>query len=54
MLDGAAALEPGPNETFHLRDDKSSTAWLSFHDVVNNRSQRMKFSGEDLWRVSAM
>lgn len=53
MLDGSAALEPGTDDTFHSRDDKNSTDWIRFLDIVNGHAMRLKFSGEDLWRVTA-
>jgi CubicO group peptidase (beta-lactamase class C family) len=49
-IDGAVPLEPGEAGLFHLRDEEHSPEWISFHEVVNGKAMRIKFSGEDLWR----
>lgn len=51
MVDGVLALEPGDDGMFHSRDDKNNSDWLRFSDIVNGQAMRVKFSGEDLWRV---
>lgn len=53
MVDGLVPLEAGENGTFHLRDEDPSPEWIHFADVVGGHAMRVKFSGEDLWRVSA-
>ncbi len=37
-----------------LRDEEHSPEWISFEQIVNGRCMRIKFSGEDLWRVAAI
>jgi hypothetical protein len=53
MIDGLVPLEPGDGGTFHLRDEEHSPEWISFGEIVNGRAMRLKYSGEDLWRVAA-
>jgi CubicO group peptidase (beta-lactamase class C family) len=53
MIDGLAPLEASENGTFHLRDEDPSPEWIHFADVVGGHAMRIKFSGEDLWRVTA-
>lgn len=54
MADGAAALLPQSDGTFRFQsDDGADSEWLQFHDIVDGRAQRLKLSGEDLWRVLA-
>jgi CubicO group peptidase (beta-lactamase class C family) len=52
-IDGVTPLEPGPDGMFFLRDEAYSPEWIRFADVVNGKAMRLKFSGEDLWRVMA-
>ena len=51
MMDGVVGLQPAGNGRFILRDVDYSPEWLMFADVVNGKAMRLKFSGEDLWRV---
>jgi D-alanyl-D-alanine carboxypeptidase len=53
MIDGVVPLEPGEGGVFHLRDEEHSPEWISFGEIVNGKVMRLKFSGEDLWRVMA-
>lgn len=59
LLDGVTvlgaqnALGAQNDDSFRAQGDESDTEWLRFHDVVDGRAQRVKFSGEDLWRVLA-
>ena len=39
--------------SFRTQGDESDTEWIRFYDVVDGHAQRIKFSGEDLWRVVA-
>jgi D-alanyl-D-alanine carboxypeptidase len=52
-IDGLTPLQPGTDGIFHLRDEEFSPEWICFADVVNGKAMRLKFSGEDLWRVMA-
>ena len=52
MLDGVVPLEPGDGGIFRLRDEEHSPEWVQFTDTVNGKAMRLKFSGEDLWRVT--
>jgi hypothetical protein len=36
-----------------MRSDEADTEWIEFHDIVDGQAQRIKLSGEDLWRVIA-
>ena len=51
LVDGVVPLEAGDNGRFILQDEENSPEWIRFGDIVNERSMRLKFSGEDLWRV---
>ncbi|HEY8715104.1 MAG TPA: serine hydrolase domain-containing protein [Candidatus Acidoferrum sp.] len=53
LADGATPLEPGEGGIFHLRDEEHSPEWIQFGEAVNGKVMRLKFSGEDLWRVMA-
>src|SRR5262245_16683136 len=53
LVDGVTALAPQIDGTFRTQNDEADTEWISFHDVVDGHAQRVKFSGEDLWRVLA-
>jgi CubicO group peptidase (beta-lactamase class C family) len=53
FVDGVTALAPQIDGTFRTQNDEADTEWISFHDVVDGCAQRVKFSGEDLWRVLA-
>ncbi|MGH9723962.1 MAG: serine hydrolase domain-containing protein [Candidatus Acidiferrales bacterium] len=50
-IDGVIPLEMGTEGDFHLRDEAASPEWIRFADRVNGQCMRIKFSGEDLWRV---
>lgn len=51
MIDGVIPLEPGEGGLFLLRDEPHSPEWIRFAEVVNGQAMRLKFSGEDFWRV---
>lgn len=51
-LDGVTPLELN-GDRFSLRDEPHNPEWVLFGEVVNGRCMRLKFSGEDLWRVAA-
>lgn len=51
-IDGTTPLELN-GDRFSLRDEPHNPEWIQFGEVVNGRCQRLKFSGEDLWRVAA-
>jgi CubicO group peptidase (beta-lactamase class C family) len=53
LVDGVTALAPQIDGKFRTQSDEADTEWISFHDVVDGHAQRVKFSGEDLWRVLA-
>jgi hypothetical protein len=53
LVDGATALAAHNDGSFRTQGDEGDTEWIRFHDVVDGRAQRVKFSGEDLWRVLA-
>jgi CubicO group peptidase (beta-lactamase class C family) len=53
LLDGVTPIAPHNDGSFRAQGDESDTEWLRFHDVVDGHAQRVKFSGEDLWRVLA-
>jgi len=53
LVDGATALDAHNDGSFRTQGDEGDTEWIRFHDVVDGRAQRVKFSGEDLWRVLA-
>ena len=50
-IDGIIPLELGADGDFYLRDEVSSPEWIHFADKVNGQCMRIKFSGQDLWRV---
>ncbi|MBL8266267.1 serine hydrolase domain-containing protein [Steroidobacter sp.] len=52
-LDGTTPLELN-GDRFSLRDEPHSPEWIQFGEIVNGRCQRLKFSGEDLWRQAAV
>src|SRR5882672_1068525 len=52
MLDGVIPIEP-VGELFYLRDEEYNPEWVRFGEVVNGKCMRLKYSGEDLWRVAA-
>jgi D-alanyl-D-alanine carboxypeptidase len=53
MADGATLLQHEQDTRFRMRSDEADTEWISFHDIVDGQAQRIKLSGEDLWRVLA-
>src|SRR5579871_552554 len=53
LADGATLLEHESGARFRMRSDEADTEWIEFHDVVDGQAQRIKLSGEDLWRVIA-
>ena len=36
-----------------MRDDPANTDWIRFGEIVNGKCMRLKYSGEDLWRVAS-
>ena len=53
MADGTTLLEPQTPSHFRMKSDEADTEWIEFHDIVDGLAQRIKLSGEDLWRVLA-
>ncbi|MBS1839217.1 MAG: beta-lactamase family protein [Acidobacteria bacterium] len=53
MADGATLLEQETGARFRMRSEEADTEWIEFHDIVDGLAQRIKLSGEDLWRVLA-
>jgi D-alanyl-D-alanine carboxypeptidase len=53
LVDGATALVEQKDGSFRTQGDEADTEWIRFHDVADGHAQRIKFSGEDLWRVVA-
>ena len=51
-VDGVTALELN-GDRFSLRDEPHSPEYIQFGEIVNGRCQRLKFSGEDMWRMAA-
>lgn len=51
MLDGVVPLEAGEGGLFLLRDEPYNPEWIRFAEVVGGQAMRLKFSGEDFWRV---
>ncbi len=51
MIDGVVPLEASEGGLFLLRDEPHSPEWIRFAEVVNGQAMRLKFSGEDFWRV---
>lgn len=54
MLSVSYGLIPleADGELFRLRDDPANTDWVRFGEIVNGKCMRLKYSGEDLWRVA--
>ena len=52
-LDGVIPLV-AEGDRFMLRDEEHSPEWVRFGEIVNGRCMRIKFSGEDLWRVATI
>ena len=50
-LDGVIPLV-AEGDRFMLRDEEHSPEWMRFGEIINGRCMRIKFSGEDLWRVA--
>ena len=50
---GAIPLE-ADGDPYRLRDDPASTEWVSFGEIVSGKCMRLKFPGEDLWRVASV
>jgi hypothetical protein len=50
-LDGVIPLV-AEGDRFMLRDEEHSPEWVRFGEIINGRCMRIKFSGEDLWRVA--
>lgn len=53
LADGVTALAAQKGRTFRMEGDEADTEWIEFHDIVDGRAERIKLSGEDLWRVLA-
>lgn len=53
LADGTTLLEPETSTRFRMRGEEADTEWVEFHDIVDGLAQRIKLSGEDLWRVLA-
>jgi CubicO group peptidase (beta-lactamase class C family) len=53
LADGSTLLEHEKNSRFRMRSEEADTEWIEFHDIVDGLAQRIKLSGEDLWRVIA-
>ncbi|HEY7377729.1 MAG TPA: serine hydrolase domain-containing protein [Steroidobacteraceae bacterium] len=51
MLEGVIPLE-AVGDLFYLRDEEHNPEWVRFGEVVNGKCMRIKYSGEDLWRVA--
>ncbi|PWT88562.1 MAG: hypothetical protein C5B54_10410 [Acidobacteria bacterium] len=51
-IDGQLKLEQSSDGRFRDVSGEKSPEWITFHDIVNGKAMRIKFSGEDLWRVS--
>jgi len=51
-IDGTLPLEPD-GDLFRLSDSPRNTEWIRFGEIVNGRCMRIRFSGNDLWRVFA-
>jgi D-alanyl-D-alanine carboxypeptidase len=51
-LDGVTPLE-ADGKLFRLRSEPGNTEYIQFGPVVNGKCMRLKFSGEDLWRIPA-
>src|SRR5258706_6466951 len=53
LADGASPLAEQTDGTFRTQGHESESEWIRFYDVVDGHAQRIKLSGEDLWRVVA-
>jgi len=53
LADGSTILEHDSGARFRMKSDEADTEWIEFHDIVDGLAQRIKLSGEDLWRVLA-
>ncbi len=53
LADGISPLAEQKDGSFRTQDDEADTEWIRFYDVADGHAQRVKFSGEDLWRVVA-
>jgi CubicO group peptidase (beta-lactamase class C family) len=53
LADGLAPLEARADGYFYFADEPHSPEWVKFFDVVNEKTMRLKISGEDMWRVGA-
>lgn len=51
-VDGVTPLELN-GDRFSLRDEPHNPEFIQFGEVINGRCLRLKFSGEDMWRVAA-
>ncbi len=51
-MNGTTPLE-ADGDLFRLRDDPKNTEWIRFGELVNGRCMRIRYSGNDLWRVAA-
>jgi D-alanyl-D-alanine carboxypeptidase len=51
MLQGVIPLE-AVGDLFYLRDEEHNPEWVRFGEVINGKCMRIKYSGEDLWRVA--
>lgn len=50
-LNGTTPLEAVADGRFYLRDEPTSPEWVSFSDLVNGKTMRMRLSGTDLARA---
>jgi CubicO group peptidase (beta-lactamase class C family) len=48
---GQYPFEPMNDGRFRDVSEPKSPEWISFHDIVNGKAMRIKYSGNDLWRV---
>ncbi|HKE45478.1 MAG TPA: serine hydrolase domain-containing protein [Steroidobacteraceae bacterium] len=53
LLNGVIPLEAS-GERFYLRDEEHNPEWVHFGETVNGKCMRIKYSGEDLWRVATV
>ncbi len=53
LADGTTLLQHEKDTRFRMRSEEADTEWIEFHDIVDGLAQRIKLSGEDLWRVIA-
>jgi len=54
FIDGVIPLEPAAGDIYRLSDEESNTEWIRFTEIVNGHAMKIKFSGEDMWRVAAL